>query len=151
MLITDHINALGDNPLRGIAIQRKEKQFPSMTEAYSPQLQDLARRAAERNHIELKEGVYIATTGPNFETKSEIKAFRTMGADVVGMSTVFETIACNFLEMQVLAFSGITNPAADRHTGTMTPKEVIEAMSVLGPRLAALMFTVAEELALTKE
>jgi len=83
MMITDHINFMGTSPLRGIATQRKEDQFSDMTNAYSKKLQGLAKKAATEVGIDLKEGVYIATAGPNYETKAEIKMFRAWGADSV--------------------------------------------------------------------
>ncbi len=146
MMVTDHINYLGDNSLRGVAILHPEHQFTDMTEAYSPILQDIARINAREFNIDLKEGVYLATSGPNYETKSEIKMFRRFGADAVGMSTVFEVIACNFLRMKVLAFSCIANPAADRHEGNMNHEEVLEAMNALGPKLSKLVNRCAEKI-----
>lgn len=146
MLIEDHINHMGNNPLIGIAIQKKEKQFTNMTKAYDPFLQNLAKENAKKLEIELKKGVYLATSGPNYESKSEIKAFRTWGADAVGMSTAFEVIACNFLEIKVLAFSGITNLAADIHEGEMKHKEVLEAMKIMKPKLSSLIVKCTEEI-----
>lgn len=139
MLVTDHINYMGTNPLIDIAMERKTNQFTNMTMPYDLTLQNIAKEEAQQLEIELKDGVYISTTGPSYETKSEIKMFRSFGADTVGMSSVFEVIACNFLNMRVLTFSCIANPAADRHKGNMTHDEVIEAMGKMGPKLSELI------------
>ncbi len=144
MLVTDHINYLGENCLRGIAMLRPEKQFTDMTDAYSRSYQQVAKQEAEKLKIPLKTGTYLATSGPNYETKSEIRMFRTWGADAVGMSTVFEVIASNFLEMKVLAFCCIANPAADRHEGKMSHEEVLAAMEAAGPKLSSLITSCAK-------
>ena len=112
MLIEDHINLLGQNPCAGEEQADLWPRFFDMTNAYSPDMRSRAYAAAETCGIELKSGVYIATLGPSFETPAEIRAFRTLGADAVGMSTVFEVIAANALEMNVLGISMISNPAA---------------------------------------
>jgi purine-nucleoside phosphorylase len=136
MLVKDHINLLGDNPLKGIAICRSYGQFTDMTDAYDKEYQDIARDVIREHQTDLKEGVYLAVSGPNYETKAEIGMMRTMGADFVGMSTVFEVIASKFLGMRVLSFSLITNPAADRHQGGMSHEEVIEALDRMGPKVS---------------
>ncbi len=146
MLVKDHINHLSDNCLRGLAVQFCEKQFTDMTDAYSKEYQNLAKEAANDLNIDLKEGVYLATSGPNYETKSEIKMFRNFGADTVGMSTVFEVLACNFLNMKVLAFSCITNKAADLHDGNMNHEEVLQALEDMGPRLSSLTTNCAKRI-----
>lgn len=139
MLISDHINYAGQDPLRGLAIQQKHDQFPDMTNVYDRGYQSLARQIAHELSLDLSQGVYIMTVGPSYETKAEVRAFRQLGADVVGMSTVFEVIACNFLGIKVLAFSTITNPAADRHVGPMNHTEVLAAMAATAPRLSQLI------------
>lgn len=112
MLIEDHINLLGANPLAAPDEHELFPRFFDMTEAYSPELRKRAQEAADSRGIELKSGVYIATVGPSFETPAEIRAFRTLGADAVGMSTVFEVIAARAMGMEVLGISMISNPAA---------------------------------------
>ena len=112
MLIEDHINLLGANPLAAPDEPELFPRFFDMTQAYSPALREHARRAAMACGVELKSGVYIATVGPSFETPAEIRAFRTLGADAVGMSTVFEVIAARGCGMDVLGISMISNPAA---------------------------------------
>ena len=112
MLIEDHINLLGANPLAAPDEPELFSRFFDMTKAYSPDLRKRAQEAAVSCGIELRSGVYIATIGPSFETPAEIRAFRTLGADAVGMSTVFEVIAARALGMEVLGISMISNPAA---------------------------------------
>ncbi|MBI4126476.1 MAG: purine-nucleoside phosphorylase, partial [Deltaproteobacteria bacterium] len=146
LVVTDHINMMGTNPLIGLAIQRTTDQFTSMTDAYSRELRALAINVAKEQKIELKEGVYIANPGPSYETPAEIKAYRTMGADTVGMSTVFEVIAANFLKMRVLTINIITNPAADRHGGVMNHAEVLEAMKGAADNVVRLVRGIVEEL-----
>ena len=111
MLISDFINMMGTNPLIGQNDERFGPRFPDMTEPYSTELRELARRVADDMGIEYKEGVYMGFSGPCYETAAEIRAFAMMGADAVGMSTVPETIVCNYMGMKVLAVSCITNMA----------------------------------------
>lgn len=146
MLITDHINFMGVNPLVGITIQRPLDQFPDMTNAYSERLQDIAREAACERGVELKEGVYIACSGPSYETKTEIKAFRTWGADTIGMSVVPEITAANYLKMETLGFSCIANMAADLHGGGMNHHEVLAVMRQMEGKLVDLLLAVVKRL-----
>ena len=120
MVITDHINFMGANPLRG------RKEFIDMTFAYDKELVELTVKIASEQGIKIKEGVYIAVTGPNYETPSEIKAFEKIGADAVGMSTVPEVIVAKGLGMRVLGISCITNMAAGILKKSLSHKEVIE-------------------------
>ena len=145
MLVTDHINMMGVNPLVGIAVQRPHDQFTSMIDAYDPALQRLAKRVAKRVGIKLRQGVYLATIGPSYETKAEVGAFRKLGADAVGMSTVPEVIAAKFLNLRVVALSCIANPAADHHRGRMAHEEVLEAMAKLAPRAVRLLEGIVAE------
>lgn len=112
MLIDDHINLLGMNPCIGPDQPDLFPRFFDMTHAYAPALRERALDAARACGIELQHGVYLATTGPSFETPAEIRAFRTLGADAVGMSTVLEVIAARACGMEVLGISMISNPAA---------------------------------------
>lgn len=112
MLIEDHINLTGINPCIGPDAPVLYPRFFDMTHAYSPELRERARKAAKDSGIELREGVYLMTKGPSFETPAEIRAFRTLGADAVGMSTVPEVIAARACGMEVLGISMISNPAA---------------------------------------
>jgi purine-nucleoside phosphorylase len=147
MMVTDHINMMGINPLVGITVQKPADQFPSMTSAYHPAFMDIARLAAKRLGMDLQQGVYLATSGPSYETKSEIKVYRSMGADAVGMSTVPEVIAAAYLKMKVLTFSCIANQAADLHEGEMSHKEVLNAMNLLAPDMVRLLVEVVKDIA----
>jgi xanthosine phosphorylase len=111
MAITDHINLTGVNLLIGPNDEAIGPRFPSMKGAYDPALLDELREAATETGVELAEGVYLAVTGPSFETAAEIRAFRTLGADAVGMSTVQETILARHCGLRVAAISAITNLA----------------------------------------
>ena len=112
MLIDDHINFLGSNPLIGSNAEEFGPRFPDMTYAYDPQLKEIALSAARAVNVPMKRGVYVAVCGPSFETPAEIRAFRLLGADAVGMSTVPEVIAARHAGMRVLGISCITNVAA---------------------------------------
>ena len=116
MLISDHINFMGANPLRGPNIDELGLRFPDMTEAYPEELRKIARDVAKKLGLKLQEGVYLALSGPTYETPAEIRAFRTLGADAVGMSTVPEVIAMSQMNIPVLGISLITNMAARRLT-----------------------------------
>lgn len=129
MLITDHINMLGSNPLLGSNLQEFGPRFPDMSEAYSRRFLHTARSAATRLHLPLREGVYVATTGPSYETPAEIEMFRRMGADAVGMSTVPEVIAANHAGLEVLGISCITNMAAGVLPRKLVHDEVLAVTS----------------------
>lgn len=111
MLITDHLNFQFRNPCIGLGKEAGPRFF-DMTHAYAPELRALALRVAQERGIAVHEGVYVGDLGPSFETPAEIRAFRTLGADAVGMSTVQEVIAANQVGLQVLGISLISNPAA---------------------------------------
>ena len=111
MVIADHINLLGVNPLTGPNDDAIGPRFPSLRDAYDPDLRYRLHTAAGRLQINLAEGVYLATAGPTFETPAEIRAFRTLGADAVGMSTVPEVIIARHAGLRVAAVSAITNLA----------------------------------------
>jgi len=112
VLIKDHINFMGTNPLIGENEDALGTRFPDMTYAWSPELRKLAQETAKEMQYKLDEGVYLAVMGPTYETPSEIKMFRTLGADMVGMSTVPENIAGNHMGMEILGISCITNMGA---------------------------------------
>ena len=127
MLITDHINFAGNNPLIGTNDERFGPRFPDMTEVYDHALNDLARRVAASLSIPLREGVYAFFTDPCYETAAEIRAYHILGADAIGMSTVPETIVANYLGMRVLGIACITNMA----TGiARTPHSHEEVLSI---------------------
>jgi purine-nucleoside phosphorylase len=112
MLIADHLNLMGENPLRGPNDDRLGPRFPDLTDAYSTRLRDLARQAAAAANVALHEGTYAALLGPSYETPAEIAMLRTLGADAVGMSTVPEVIALRHMGVEVGAMSCVTNLAA---------------------------------------
>lgn len=112
MLIEDHINMTGKSPLTGANDAQLGTRFPDMTFAYAPALREKARAAAQMCGLELRAGVYCGVNGPQFETPAEIRAFRTLGADAVGMSTVFEVIAAAHCGLPTVAVAMITNMAA---------------------------------------
>jgi purine-nucleoside phosphorylase len=112
VLIHDHINLMGANPLAGPNDDELGPRFPDMSNAYSPELRERATRTAARLGIELAGGVYAGLLGPSFETPAEIRYLRAIGADLAGMSTVPETIAANHAGVRVLAVSTVTNMAA---------------------------------------
>ena len=138
MLIHDHINFLGTNPLIGIHVNT-ENRFPDMTEVYDKSLRHKIRKWANEQNIRLQEGIYLATTGPSFETPSEIRAFATLGADAVGMSTVPEAIVARQLNIRVIGISCITNAAAGISTGPLTYAEVAETADRIKHRFAELL------------
>ena len=112
MLISDHINLMGMNPLRGPNVDELGVRFPDMSEAYPASLREQAKEVARSLAQLIQEGVYLALSGPSYETPAEIRAYRAMGADIVGMSTVLEAIAAHAEGMEVLAISLVTNRAA---------------------------------------
>jgi purine-nucleoside phosphorylase len=124
MLITDHINMMGTNPL--IGPNDCGERFPDMSEVYKKDLIELARQCAQKSGIDVKQGVYIAFTGPSYETPAEIRMARALGADAVGMSTVPEAIAANAYGINVLGISCISNAASGVSGGRLSHEEVIE-------------------------
>jgi len=138
MMLEDHINLMGQNPLIGKHDKMGER-FPAMNEVYCQKLQNLALNCACDVNIDLIKGVYLAVTGPCYETKAEIKAFRTLGADAVGMSSVPEAIMATYLNIKVAAFSLITNYAAGVSATAPNHQEVLEAGQKSGKKLADLI------------
>ena len=126
VLITDHINFIGTNPLIGRNDDTLGVRFPDMSECYSKELRKTALSSAQELNINLKQGVYLATTGPSYETPAEIRACRILGADVVGMSSVPEAIVANYLGIKVLGFSIATNYAAGVTENKPNHAEVLE-------------------------
>ena len=127
MLLTDHINMLGANSLIGENDERFGPRFPDMTEVYSLRLRDLAKAAARELDIPCKEGVYAIFPGPCYETAAEIRAYRALGADAIGMSTVPEAIAANYLGLEVLGIACITNMATGIAEKKHSHQEVLAA------------------------
>jgi purine-nucleoside phosphorylase len=126
MIIDDHINLLGSNPLVGPNDDRFGPRFPDMSEVYSKRLRRIADEVATARGIDVSHGVYVAVHGPSYETPAEIRAFRTIGADAVGMSTVPEAIAARHMGLEVLGISCITNMAAGVLPQPLVHDEVME-------------------------
>jgi purine-nucleoside phosphorylase len=139
MLISDTINLSGDNPLLGPNLDRFGPRFPPMTDAFDPALRQAARDAAQRAGIGLREGVYVMLSGPNYETRAEMRMLRGLGADAVGMSTVHEVLVARHAGVRVLGFSLITNKATEDVEAGATHEEVIEMGRIGAERLISLM------------
>jgi purine-nucleoside phosphorylase len=139
VLLSDHINFSGRNPVAGANDERLGPRFFDMSEAYSARLRGLARQAAQSMNFVLDEGVYLSVLGPSFETPAEICAFRTLGADLVGMSTVQETIVARHMGMEVLGISCVTNMAAGIQKEPLSHEEVMETGRAVEARLAGLL------------
>ncbi|MBQ8634552.1 purine-nucleoside phosphorylase [bacterium] len=139
MLMTDHINFMGTNPLIGKNDDSLGERFPDMSNCYTKELQTLAKSCANKLEIDLKEGIYLATTGPSYETAAEVKAFRLLGADVVGMSSVPEAIVSNYLKINTVGFSTVTNHATGVSENKLSHQEVIEAGKITGEKLSKLI------------
>ena len=146
MLIADHINLLGDNPLTGPNDDRLGPRFPDMSDAYDAQLRALAREVALARGIELREGVYVAVSGPNLETRAEYRFLRAIGADVVGMSTVPEVIVAVHAGMRVLGLSIITDMCLPDALEPATVEKIIAVANGAEPKLTRLVSGVLERL-----
>lgn len=144
MMIADHINWSGMNPLIG---EDSDARFVGMTSAYDPAMMERFRKTANAQGLELHEGVYMWFSGPSFETPAEIRAARTLGADAVGMSTVPEVILARFCGLSVAAFSVITNFAAGMTGAELSHAETKEIAPKGGERLAGLIAASLEEIA----
>lgn len=142
MLIADHINLLGDNPLVGPNDDRLGPRFPDMSDAYDARLRAVAREVALDHGIPLREGVYVAVTGPNLETRAEYRFLRTIGADVVGMSTVPEVIVAVHAGMRVLGLSIITDMCLPDHLEPATVEKIIAVANGAEPKLTRLVTAV---------
>ena len=147
VLISDHINLQGDNPLRGANDERLGPRFPDMTEAYSSRLRQLALAAAADLGIQLHEGIYAGLLGPSYETPAEIRFLKTMGADLVGMSMVAEAIAANHMGMEVLGIACVTNLAAGLGAGKLVHSEVLEIAKRVSTTFLKLVSAVIPKLA----
>jgi len=146
VLISDHINLLGVNPLTGPNDDSLGPRFPDMSEVYPRAMRRIAQEAGRALGLDLAEGVYVATPGPCYETPAEIRFMRTIGADLVGMSTVPETIAANHLGMKVLAISCVTNAAAGILPQKLDHKEVLETGARVRDTLVKLLRLIVERI-----
>lgn len=146
MLFTDHINLQGLNPLIGPNVDAWGPRFPDMSEPYDVELRELAERAALERGIKLHQGVYVAVLGPNLETKAEYRFLRFIGADVVGMSTVPETIVARHMNMRVMAISVITDECFPDALEPVSLADVLAAAGQAEPKLTAVMKGVVEKI-----
>ncbi len=147
VVLSDHVNLQGTNPLIGPNDDSLGPRFPDMTDVYSPRLRALARDAAARLGFRVREGVYAAMLGPSYETPAEIRFLRAIGCDLVGMSTVPEAIAARHAGLEILAISCVTNWAAGVKPGAIHHAEVLERGNEAASRLARLLPLVVQSLA----
>ena len=138
MIINDHISFFTPNPLIGKNLAELGTRFPDMSEPYKRHLIEKAKAIALAHNFDVKEGVYVAVTGPTFETRAEYNFIKVIGADVVGMSTVQECIAANHMGMDVFAMSVITDIGMIEHHNKITHEEVLEAAKNAEPKLATI-------------
>jgi purine-nucleoside phosphorylase len=151
VLVEDHINYMGVNPLRGATEPRWNERFPDMTHAYSPRLLELCESAASRLGVPVSRGVYIAFPGPTYETPAEIRMARLLGASVVGMSTIPEIIVANAMGMENAVVSCVANKAAGlagpgSRDEKLTEEEVLKAMEAAATRVGALVCALIERI-----
>ena len=146
MLIRDHINLFGNNPLLGPNYDELGPRFQDMSEAYSKRLRNIAHAIAKQHHIHLQEGVYVGVTGPCFETPSEYRMFHILGGDSVGMSTVPETIVARHGGMEVIAFSVITDLGIVGVVEKASHEEVLKEANAAGPRMVKIVFEMMPQL-----
>lgn len=146
MLITDHINFMGVNPLLGPNAEDFGPRFCDMSSTYDKDLQEIAQKVAKEKSIDLHQGVYLACTGPSYETPAEIRMFQQWGADAVGMSTVPEAIVANHCGMKIVAISCISNMAAGLQATALSETEVIETAKEKEPEFKALLKGILSEL-----
>ncbi|HSD63970.1 MAG TPA: purine-nucleoside phosphorylase [Ignavibacteriaceae bacterium] len=146
MLMTDHINLLGDNPLIGRNEDDLGPRFPDMSEAYNKELISLAESIAIENKVKVQKGVYIAVPGPNLETRAEYRFLRATGADVVGMSTIPENIVANHMGMRVLGISIVTDECFPDSLQPVNVEEIIAAAVKAEPKMTLIMKEVIKKL-----
>ena len=146
MIMRDHINLTGRNPLIGPNADELGPRFPDMTEAWSPRLRAGLRAAAATEGVEMREGIYVGLTGPTYETPAEVRMLAALGGDAVGMSTVLECIAARWVGLEVCGVSLVTNAGAGYSGAPLTHEEVLEAGASAGPRLANVIRRFIEDL-----
>lgn len=151
MLIRDHIDLLRDHPLRGPNDDRLGPRFPDMTKAYAPELRELVRATAAGASIHLEEGVYVAMPGPTYETPTEVRMLRGLGADAVGMSTVPEVHVARHMSARVIGISCITNQAAGITGQELSHEEVTETATRVRATFEALLDAILARLAAAQE
>ena len=146
MIMRDHINLTGRNPLIGPNADELGPRFPDMTEAWSPRLRAGLHAAAAAEGVEMREGIYVGLTGPTYETPAEVRMLAALGGDAVGMSTVLECIAARWVGLEVCGVSLVTNAGAGYTGAPLTHEEVLEAGASAGPRLALVIRRFIEDL-----
>jgi purine-nucleoside phosphorylase len=146
MIMQDHINLLGDNPLIGRNEDELGPRFPDMSEPYSEELIALAEQAAGENGIKVQKGVYVAVPGPNLETRAEYRFLRKIGADVVGMSTIPENIVANHMGMKVLGMSIITDECFPETLQPVNVDEIIATAMAAEPKMTIIMREVIKKI-----
>ena len=146
MIMRDHINLTGRNPLIGPNADEIGPRFPDMTEAWSPRLRAALKTAAAAEGVEMREGVYVGLSGPTYETPAEVRMLAALGGDAVGMSTVLECIAARWAGLEVCGVSLVTNAGAGYTGAPLTHEEVLEAGTSAGPRLAKVIRRFVEDL-----
>ena len=145
MIITDHISTFVPSPLIGKNIEELGTRFPDMSEVYSKRMRQIAAESAVACGISIKEGVYVQLTGPNFETPAEIRMYRTLGGDAVGMSTACEAIAARHMGLEVCGISCITNMACGMTTQKLSHEEVQETADRVAGQFKALLTAMIEK------
>lgn len=145
MLINDHINFMGTNPLIGKNDEMLGTRFPDMSEVYNKNLIKIAEACAKETGIKIKKGVYAATSGPSYETPAEVKMLRKLGADAIGMSTVPEAIVANYCGINVLGISCISNYAAGVQKFPLSHQEVIETTNTVKDKFQSLLLNIIEK------
>jgi len=150
-LITDHIRMASQNPLQGRHLSEYGPRFPDQSTVYNPEFSQLIREAAAASGLILKEGIYAFSGGPVFETPAEVRAYGALGADMVGMSTVPETMMASAAGLKVAALSLISNHAAGIGNQALTHAEVIEAATAAAPRMARLLAAVFKKIDLNRK
>jgi purine-nucleoside phosphorylase len=146
VLIKDHINNLGDNPLIGTHFDQFGERFPDMSEVYTKELREIAKKVAKKFNIKIYEGTYIASRGPSYETPAEIQAYKKLGADLAGMSVVPEAIVARQSGIKVLGISYISNLASGISKTVLTHKEVLENAKKVAAKFNKMLKGIIREL-----
>jgi purine-nucleoside phosphorylase len=146
MIINDHINTVGINPLIGRNMDVFGPRFPDASNIYSKRMREIARDVAKRNNQLIREGVYAWWSGPSYETPAEIRMLRIMGADAVGMSTVPEALVASHMQMEVLGISCLTNMASGILPQPLSHQEVLDVAKTVGDMFASLLIEIVQRL-----
>lgn len=147
MVVNDHLNLTGQSPLLGPNADSIGPRFPDLTDAWSPLLRTRLHAAGEAEGVHLEEGIYVGLAGPNYETPAEVRMYRQLGGDAIGMSTVLECIAARWAGLEVCGVSIITNAGAGYTGDPLTEEEVLVAAAAIGPSLARVISRFVAELA----